>query len=73
MRYIKNGKVVLDGTMTEQELEDKLFATLEVIINKKVNIALIEMSHNVSYYNFWKKSYAQKLLKKEFKAIKEIM
>lgn len=33
MKLIKNGKIVLNGTRTEQETEDLLLAGLEIIVN----------------------------------------
>lgn len=37
MKYIKNGKLVLNGEMQECDLEDKLLKALELIVNKRVN------------------------------------
>lgn len=39
MKYIKNGKLVLNGTMMACELEEKLLRALEIIIDKDVNIS----------------------------------
>ena len=39
MKYIKNGKIVLDGTIRECDLQDKLNKALEIIVDSGLYIA----------------------------------
>lgn len=73
MNLLKNGKIVLDGTRTEQETEDLLLAALELIIDKNVNIILAKNFKKASQYNLYR-GLGQKPLKgTEFKILKEIL
>lgn len=38
MKYIKNGKLVLDGTIRECDLQDKLNKALEIIVDSGLYI-----------------------------------
>ena len=42
MRYIENGKIKLDGTIRECDLEEMLLKALEIIVDKKVDINLLQ-------------------------------
>ena len=74
MKYIKNGKLVLDGTMRECDLQDKLNKALEIIVDKKVHIERIKVTKNAQEYN---KTYLLGIVdlisQKEFKIVKEII
>ena len=39
MKYIKNGKIILDGTIRECDLQDKLNKALEIIVDSGLYIA----------------------------------
>jgi len=39
MKYIKNGKLVLDGTIRECDLQDKINKALEIIVDSGLYIA----------------------------------
>ena len=69
MKYIKNGTIQLDGTIRECDLEEKLLKALEIIIDKKVNVSLLQYYKNPKRYN----QLFEPLTQQEFDLIKEIM
>ena len=79
MKYIKNGKVILDGTIKECDLEEKLLKALEIIIDKKVNVDWLwycfEIYSDIDglfYYNQTRGDNDDDLSKEEYQLIKEI-
>lgn len=72
MELIKNGKLVLNGTLTEQETENLLFQTIEIIVNKKVNIKALVKSKNVLCYNMWTSNEEEELTQKEYDLLKGV-
>lgn len=72
MELIKNGKLVLNGTLTEQETENLLFQALEIIVNKKVNIKALVKSKNVLCYNMWTSNEEEELTQKEYDLLKGV-
>ena len=72
MELIKNGKLVLNGTLTEQETENLLFQALEIIVNKKVNVKALVKSKNVLCYNMWTSNEEEELTQKEYDLLKEV-
>ena len=74
MKYIKNGKIVLNGTMKEQDLEDKLLKALEIIVDKEINIARLKFTKTAQEYN---KEYPVKvselISQRQFELVKEII
>lgn len=72
MRFIKNGKVVLDGTRTQEQTEELLFKALEIIVDKCVDIGWLIRSENCSKYNLGVGA-SQALKRKEYEKLKEIM
>ena len=74
MKYIKNGKIVLNGTIKEQDLEDKLLKALEIIVDKEVNIARIKVSKTAQDYNREYPFNIRELIsQKQFEIVKEII
>ena len=74
MKYIKNGKLVLDGTIRECDLQDKLNKALEIIIDKKVHIERIETTKNAQEYNrTYLLGIIELISQKEFDLLKEII
>lgn len=51
MKWIKNGKLVLNGTKSEQELQYWLNKGLELIVDKKVDIDTLKLTYTVGDYN----------------------
>lgn len=72
MELIKNGKIVLNGKLTEQETEDLLLAAFEIIVDKKVNIKALTKSKNVLCYNMWTSNESEELTQKEYDLIKGV-
>ena len=79
MKYIKNGKVVLDGTIKECDLEEKLLRVLEIIVDKKVNIdwlwycfEIFNDNDGIIAYNDTRGDNDDNLTENEYKLIKEI-
>lgn len=72
MELIKNGKLVLNGTLTEQETENLLFQALEIIVNKKVNVKALVKSKNVLCYNMWTSNEEEELTQKEYDLLKGV-
>ena len=80
MKYIKNGKVVLDGTIKECDLEEKLLKALEIIVDKRVNLLEISTSANYETYREffnkwnWYGEYDEFVItEKEYELLKEIL
>ena len=72
MTYIKNGKIVLDGTIKECDLEEKLLRALEIIVDKEVNIHCLIYSNTLKEYNdTFIKQY--KLTQEQYDSLKEII
>ena len=72
MELIKNGKLVLNGTLTEQETENLLFQAVEIIVNKKVNVKALVKSKNVLCYNMWTSNEEEELTQKEYDLLKGV-
>ena len=51
MKWIKNGKLVLNGTKSEEESQDWLNKGLELIVDKRVDIDLLKICLWVDAYN----------------------
>lgn len=74
MKYIKNGKVVLDGTIKECDLEEKLLRALEIIVDKRVDLFPISIL-SLGEYNSLMEYQQRKqdvLMISEYRTIKEI-
>ena len=71
MKYIKNGKVVLDGTIKECDLEEKLLRALEIIVDKHPDLLVVE-TKNTLYEYFLYARIGKMLTQKEFDLLKEI-
>ena len=72
MKYIKNGKLVLDGTIRECDLQDKLNKALEIIVDKLVDIAWLRKSKNCAWYNRGV-GFNQRLKRTQYELVKEII
>ena len=73
MQLIKNGKIVLNGTRTEQETEDLLLTGLEIIVDKNVDLFLLKSVKKASEYNLHRNLANSPLTGKQFKLLKEII
>lgn len=71
MKYIKNGKVMLDGTIKECDLEEKLLRALEIIVDKQVNIEYIKCCDIYEQYKVIC-SYWNEITRADFNLLKEI-
>ena len=72
MKAIKNGKLVLDGTLTEYELEHMMFKALEIIVDKNVDIWIVKHTNTYSEYNDMR-TIENQLSELQFNLIKEIV
>ena len=72
MKLIKNGKMVLNGKYTEQELEDKLLTALEIIVDKKVNTWCVCWAELEEYNTKYVNQEWRRLTEEEYKLLKEI-
>lgn len=75
MKWIKNGKLVLNGTKSEQELQDWLNKGLELIVDKRVDIDTLKLTYNVNDYNRHRTCIQDGcgfLTKEQFEFLKEI-
>lgn len=72
MKYIKDGKIILNGTYREYELKEMIFKAMEIIVDKNVDILLVKNSSKASYYNVHRDSNRKPLKGIEFKLLKEI-
>ena len=56
LRYIKNGKLVLDGTIKECDLEEKCLLALEIIGKCDVDLHALKATHTWEEYivHCWK-------------------
>lgn len=73
MKYIKNGKVVLDGTIRQCDLEEKIFKAFEIIFEKNVDMIAFKNSNKASYYNMQRNPGSKALKGIEFKTLKEVL
>lgn len=83
MKKIKNGKLVLDGTITQNELQDKVNKAFEIVIEKNVNMLFLKMiidryenydiAKQVSQYNLSCFKQKDHLTIEEYLNIKEII
>ena len=84
MKLIKNGKVVLNGTRTQEETEELLFRALEIIVEKGLStneLWFIKNDKSWEEYTeimkeiYFDDSYVEKNLKtqEEYNLLKEIM
>lgn len=51
MKHIKDGKLVLDGTIRECDLQENLNTVLELIVDKNINPILLKNCRSASEYN----------------------
>lgn len=51
MKLIKNGKLVLNGTRTEEETEQLCLKALEIVIDRKADLLGLLWVDNVEDYN----------------------
>lgn len=72
MKYIKNGKLVLDGTIRECDLQDKLNKALEIIVDKEIDIFILKRCNDYETYNDSNHKEIS-ITQKEFKVVKEII
>ena len=72
MKYIKDGKLVLNGTYPQYQIEEMIFRAFEIINDKNVDIILVKNSNKASYYNLHRGLYCKPLKGNEFKLLKEI-
>lgn len=84
MKKIKNGKLVLDGTITQNELQDKVNKAFEIVVEKNVNIlflrcVIVSCKNNtirkqvIEYNNCCTNPKRNKLTEEEYKLLKEII
>lgn len=83
MKKIKNGKLVLDGTITKNELQDKVNKAFEIVIDKNVNIIFLKVvissckvysiERQVREYNECCNNPKNYLTEEEYKLLKEII
>ena len=71
MKYIKNGKVVLDGTIKECDLEEKLLRALEIIVDKEPDLMIITTKDTLYDYFLYART-GRMLTQTEFDLLKEI-
>ena len=75
MKYIKNGKLVLDGTIRECDLEEKCLRALELIDENNIDIRVLKDSPCVETYNdyaYWEVGLKE-ISAETFKLLKEIL
>lgn len=72
MNKIKNGKIVLNGTLKEEDMEYMLLRCLEIIVDKEIDIYLIKHSDSVETYNDMRNE-EHKLTHYQFVMVKEIV
>ena len=74
MKYIKNGKLVLNGTIRECDLQDKLNKALEIITEKQVDVLMIKLTcRTVDEYNHLIQPKWRTLIQEEYDLLKEIL
>lgn len=83
MKKIKDGKLVLDGTITQNELQDKINKAFEIVVEKNVNIlflkivittcAVYSIENQVREYNECCDNPKNHLTEEEYKLLKEII
>ena len=72
MKLVKNGKIVLDGTLKEEDLEHLLLKALEIIVDKCVDIWIVRNTNSYTEYNDMRSSDKQ-LTEMQFNIVKEII
>lgn len=83
MKKIKDGKLVLDGTITQNELQDKINKAFEIVVEKNVNILFLKVvissckvysvERQVREYNECCNNPKNHLTEEEYKLLKEII
>lgn len=80
MKKIKDGKLVLDGTITQNELQDKVNKAFEIVVDKDVNTGFLLKCKSVDEYNDMcdyiarnDGMYVACLTPKEFDLLKEVL
>lgn len=83
MKKIKNGKLVLDGTITQNELQDKVNKAFEIVVEKNVNLIFLKVvissckvysiKRQVEQYNNCYTNPNNHLTEEEYKLLKEII
>lgn len=71
MKLVSNGKVVLNGTYTEEDLNYLCLKALEIIVDKQVDLYLLKHSDSVQDYNDMRKEEF-KLTTLQYEVVKEI-
>ena len=71
MKLVSNGKIVLNGTYTEEDMEYLLLKGLEIIVDKQVDLYLLKHSDSVQEYNDMRKEEF-KLTTLQYEVVKEI-
>ncbi len=83
MKKIKDGKLVLDGTITQNELQDKVNKAFEIVIEKNVDTFFLKVvissckvysiERQVREYNESCNNPKNHLTEEEYKLLKEII
>ena len=83
MKKIKNGKLVLDGTITQNELQDKVNKAFEIVVDKNVDTFFLKVvissckvysiERQVREYNECCNNPKNHLTEEEYKLLKEII
>lgn len=83
MKKIKNGKLVLDGTITQNELQDKVNKAFEIVVEKNVDTFFLKVvistcnvysvERQVREYNESCNNPKNHLTEEEYKLLKEII
>ena len=71
MKMIKNGKIVLDGTLKEEDLEHLLLRALEIVVDKNVDVWILKHTNTYSEYNDMRNP-ENHLSEMQFNIVKEI-
>lgn len=71
MKQIKNGKVVLDGTLKEEDLNYLCLKALEIIVDKNVDMWIVRHTNTYSEYNDMRNE-ENKLTEMQFNIVKEM-
>ena len=69
MKYVKDGKIVLNGTYRQAELEERIFRAFELINEKEVDLFLLHRVDDEETYND-SVHHETMLTKKEFYFLK---
>ena len=73
MKYLKNGNIVLDGTIKESDLETRLLKALEIIIDKSVEIGWLRLNQDVDDYNRLVRFATGRLTHQEYELLRGLL